>query len=49
LVGIGGSQIAEKIIILSDGTGNSASSIWPTKVWRIFQTLDQRERAGRQI
>lgn len=35
--------MAEKIIILSDGTGNSASSIWRTNVWRIFQTLDLRE------
>ncbi|MCC8941718.1 DUF2235 domain-containing protein [Bradyrhizobium sp. Arg68] len=29
-----------KIIILSDGTGNAASSIWRTNVWRIFQALD---------
>jgi len=31
-----------KIIILSDGTGNAASSVWRTNVWRIFQTLDLR-------
>ncbi|WP_076864041.1 DUF2235 domain-containing protein [Bradyrhizobium mercantei] len=29
-----------KIIILSDGTGNAASSVWRTNVWRIFQSLD---------
>jgi uncharacterized protein (DUF2235 family) len=32
--------VAEKIIILSDGTGNAASSVWRTNVWRIFQSLD---------
>ena len=31
-----------KIIILSDGTGNAASSVWRTNVWRIFQALDLR-------
>ncbi len=29
-----------KIIILSDGTGNAASSVWRTNVWRLFQALD---------
>jgi uncharacterized protein (DUF2235 family) len=29
-----------KIVILSDGTGNAASSVWRTNVWRIFQSLD---------
>jgi uncharacterized protein (DUF2235 family) len=29
-----------KIIILSDGTGNAASSVWHTNVWRMFQALD---------
>lgn len=33
---------AEKIVILSDGTGNAASSVWRTNVWRIFQALDLR-------
>jgi uncharacterized protein (DUF2235 family) len=28
------------IIILSDGTGNAASSVWRTNVWRMFQALD---------
>ncbi|WP_312014426.1 DUF2235 domain-containing protein [Bradyrhizobium sp. AUGA SZCCT0283] len=31
-----------KIVILSDGTGNTASSVWRTNVWRIFQSLDLR-------
>jgi uncharacterized protein (DUF2235 family) len=34
--------MADRIIILSDGTGNAASSVWRTNVWRIFQTLDLR-------
>ncbi|MEA2929646.1 MAG: hypothetical protein QOG38_2074, partial [Hyphomicrobiales bacterium] len=32
--------MAQRIIVLSDGTGNAASSVWRTNVWRIFQTLD---------
>jgi uncharacterized protein (DUF2235 family) len=32
--------MAERIVILSDGTGNAASSVWRTNVWRIFQSLD---------
>jgi uncharacterized protein (DUF2235 family) len=31
-----------KIVILSDGTGNAASSVWRTNVWRLFQALDLR-------
>lgn len=31
--------MARKIVILSDGTGNAASSVWRTNVWRIFQSL----------
>ncbi|MDQ8732182.1 DUF2235 domain-containing protein [Bradyrhizobium sp. LHD-71] len=34
--------MAERIIILSDGTGNAASSVWRTNVWRVFQSLDLR-------
>src|SRR5712692_3144503 len=29
-----------KIILLSDGTGNSSAKIWRTNVWRIFEALD---------
>jgi uncharacterized protein (DUF2235 family) len=31
--------MAKRIVILSDGTGNAASSVWRTNVWRIFQSL----------
>lgn len=29
-----------KIILLSDGTGNSSAKVWRTNVWRIFESLD---------
>jgi len=32
--------VARKIILLSDGTGNSASKVWRTNVWRTFESLD---------
>jgi len=32
--------MAKNIVILSDGTGNAASSIWRTNVWRTFQSID---------
>ncbi|MGA7485956.1 MAG: DUF2235 domain-containing protein [Xanthobacteraceae bacterium] len=32
--------MARKIILLSDGTGNSAAKVWRTNVWRIFESLD---------
>jgi uncharacterized protein (DUF2235 family) len=32
----------KRIILLSDGTGNAAASIWKTNVWRIFESLDLR-------
>jgi uncharacterized protein (DUF2235 family) len=32
--------MAKRIIILSDGTGNSASQVWRTNVWRTFEALD---------
>ena len=32
--------MAKSIVILSDGTGNAASSIWRTNVWRTFQSID---------
>ena len=28
------------IILLSDGTGNAASKVWRTNVWRFFKSLD---------
>src|SRR5262245_18652288 len=30
----------KNIILLSDGTGNSAARVWRTNVWRTFQALD---------
>jgi uncharacterized protein (DUF2235 family) len=32
--------MAKNIVLLSDGTGNAASSIWRTNVWRMFQSVD---------
>src|SRR5882724_4210094 len=32
--------MARKIIVLSDGTGNSAAKVWRTNVWRTFEALD---------
>jgi len=32
--------MGRKIILLSDRTGNAASSIWRTNVWRVFESLD---------
>ena len=29
-----------RIILLSDGTGNAASKVWRTNVWRMFESLD---------
>jgi uncharacterized protein (DUF2235 family) len=30
----------KRIIVLSDGTGNSAGKVWRTNVWRTFDSLD---------
>lgn len=32
--------MARKIVVLSDGTGNSAAALWRTNVWRTFDALD---------
>src|SRR6266566_1908082 len=32
----------KRIILLSDGTGNAASKVWKSNVWRIFESLDLR-------
>ena len=32
--------MSRKIILLSDGTGNSAAKVWRTNVWRLFESLD---------
>jgi uncharacterized protein (DUF2235 family) len=33
-------QTPKNIILLSDGTGNSAAAVWRTNVWRTYQALD---------
>jgi uncharacterized protein (DUF2235 family) len=35
-----GVLMATRVILLSDGTGNSASKVWRTNVWRVFESLD---------
>src|SRR6516165_7840799 len=35
--------MSKKIVLLSDGTGNSSAKAQKTNVWRLFQALDQRE------
>src|SRR3954447_7948272 len=35
-----GRVMNRKIILLSDGTGNSAAKVWRTNVWRTFEALD---------
>src|ERR1700710_2308819 len=32
--------MGRKIILPSDGTGNSAAKVWRTNVWRTFEALD---------
>jgi uncharacterized protein (DUF2235 family) len=32
--------MAKRIVVLSDGTGNSSAAIWRTNVWRTFEALD---------
>lgn len=32
--------MGRKIVLLSDGTGNSSAKIWRTNVWRTFERLD---------
>lgn len=33
---------SKRIILLSDGTGNAASKVWKSNVWRVFESLDLR-------
>lgn len=32
--------MSKRIVVLWDGTGNSASQVWRTNVWRTFESLD---------
>src|SRR6266851_3229932 len=36
----GGDSVSRNIVLLSDGTGNSAAKVWRTNVWRTFGALD---------
>jgi uncharacterized protein (DUF2235 family) len=38
--------MAKNIVVLSDGTGNSAAKIWRTNVWRLYQALDLTDSKG---
>ena len=33
-------MVTKNIVLLSDGTGNSAGKVWRTNVWRVFEGLD---------
>jgi hypothetical protein len=33
---------SKRIVLLSDGTGNAASKVWKSNVWRVFESLDLR-------
>jgi uncharacterized protein (DUF2235 family) len=37
---------SRKIIVLSDGTGNSAAKIFKTNVWRLYQALNLSAASG---
>ena len=32
--------MGRRIVLLSDGTGNSAAKVWRTNIWRVFESLD---------
>jgi uncharacterized protein (DUF2235 family) len=36
-------DMGKRIVVLSDGTGNSAAKVWRTNVWRLFQALDLKK------
>ena len=38
--------MGKNIVLLSDGTGNSAAKLFKTNVWRLYQALDLREGNG---
>jgi uncharacterized protein (DUF2235 family) len=40
-------QASRNLIVLSDGTGNSAAKAFKTNVWRLYQALNLRD--GRQV
>jgi uncharacterized protein (DUF2235 family) len=40
-------RTVQRIVVMSDGTGNSAAKVWRTNVWRLYQALDLSN--GRQV
>ena len=40
-------RVARDLMVLSDGTGNSASKAFKTNVWRLYQALNLRD--GKQV
>ena len=36
----------KSLIVLADGTGNSAAKLFKTNVWRLYQALDPHTRAA---
>ncbi|HEX7229963.1 MAG TPA: DUF2235 domain-containing protein [Candidatus Binatia bacterium] len=40
-------RVSRNLIVLSDGTGNSASKVFKTNVWRLYQALNLRD--GKQV
>ena len=36
----------KNIVLLSDGTGNSAAKLFKTNVWRLYQMLDLRDETA---
>lgn len=38
--------MSKNIVLLSDGTGNSAAKPFKTNVWRLYQALDTRPNPG---
>ena len=32
--------MSRRIVLLSDGTGNSSAKVWRTNVWRVFESID---------
>jgi len=35
--------MTKRIVLFSDGTGNSSAKVQKTNVWRLFQALDQTQ------
>jgi hypothetical protein len=38
--------LPKKLVLLSDGTGNSAAKLFKTNVWRLYQALDLSDATG---